>query len=163
MGKKIVFLFLALLLPVCIFLFLKIFGKNEFDVAPLYEAGVPDAPASCNLSYASPYLLSDSAMRSIREGSKAPLVIVNFSGSGSVLQRVYEEVNETEVRVVQPADLALNEPALRLFKSCVLLLKDPYDIVLIDDQKRIRGYYAGNNREEIDRLLIELSIILKKY
>ncbi|MBT1697501.1 hypothetical protein KK083_11485 [Fulvivirgaceae bacterium PWU4] len=161
MGKKIVFLFLALLLPVCIFLFLKIFGKNEFDVAPLHEQGVPDAPAHCNLTYPSPYVLPDSVMKLI--GSDAPLVILNFSGEETVLQRVYDEVSESEVKTVQPQAMALREEDLSFLKRCVLLLKDPYDVVLIDNQKRIRGYYQGSSREEIDRLLIELSIILKKY
>src|SRR5688572_30226278 len=36
-GKKVVFLFLAFLLPICIFIFLKIFGKNEFRVEPLFQ------------------------------------------------------------------------------------------------------------------------------
>lgn len=163
MGKKVVFLFLALLLPVCIFLFLKIFGKNEFDVAPLHEQGVPDAPAYCNLTYPSPYVLPDSVMKLISKDSHAPLVILNFSGEEAVLQRVYDEVSESEVRSVQPRALALREEQLSFLKNCVLLLKDPYDIVLVDNQKRIRGYYQGSSREEIDRLLIEVSIILKKY
>jgi hypothetical protein len=88
---------------------------------------------------------------------------VNFSGSTSVLQRVYDEVSETEARIVQPAALALSEPELNFLRRCVLLLKDPYNIVVVDDRKRIRGYYEGDSRDEIDRLLIELSIILKKY
>lgn len=163
MGKKVVFLFLALLLPVCIFLFLKIFGKNEFDVAPLHEQGVPDAPAHCDLTYSSPYLLPDSVMRLISKNSNAPLVILNFSGDEAVLQRVYDEVSESEVKTVYPPALALREEELSFLKSCVLLLNDPYDVVLIDSQRRIRGYYQGSSREEIDRLLIELSIILKKY
>jgi hypothetical protein len=163
MGKKIVFLFLALLFPVCIFLFLKIFGKNEFDVAPLHQDGVPAAPEPCKLSYASPYTLPDSVMELIGNGTQTPLTILNFSGASSVYDRVYDENTGREVRMVLPATLSLDEPGLSFLKNCVLLLKAPYDVVLIDDQKRIRGYYEGNSREEIDRLLIEVSIILKKY
>lgn len=163
MGKKLVFLFLALLLPVCIFLFLKIFGKNEFDVAPLYEQGVTGAHPLCNLTYPSPYVLPDSVMKLISRGNDAPLVLLNFSGAETVLQRVYDEVSENEVKTVQAQALALRDEELSFLKNCVLLLKDPDDVVLIDDQKRIRGYYQGSSREEIDRLLIELSIILKKY
>ena len=40
--KKTVFLFLALILPICIFLFLKFFGKNEFAVEPLYVDVYPE-------------------------------------------------------------------------------------------------------------------------
>jgi len=34
---------------------------------------------------------------------------------------------------------------------------------LIDDQKRIRGYYKIGFRDEMDRLEVELKILLKKY
>lgn len=36
-------------------------------------------------------------------------------------------------------------------------------IVLIDSQQRIRGYYEGQNNEEIDRLLAEVSILLSQF
>ncbi|WP_009032805.1 SCO family protein [Indibacter alkaliphilus] len=32
--------------------------------------------------------------------------------------------------------------------------------VLIDDQGRIRGYYSGTNRDEVDRLILETKILL---
>ena len=40
--KKYLFLLLTLALPVSIFLFLKIFGSNEFEVPVLFEKGIPD-------------------------------------------------------------------------------------------------------------------------
>ena len=39
--KKSVFLLLTLAIPVAIFLFLKIFGSNTFDIPILYETGIP--------------------------------------------------------------------------------------------------------------------------
>lgn len=32
--------------------------------------------------------------------------------------------------------------------------------VLVDDQGRIRGYYSGTNRDEVDRLILETKILL---
>lgn len=32
--------------------------------------------------------------------------------------------------------------------------------VLIDEEGRIRGYYSGTNREEVDRLILEIKILL---
>jgi len=160
-GKKALFLFLALLLPVCIFIFLKIFGKNQFDVAPLHQEGMIEVPANCNLKYTTPYAIPDSIMSKVGAGD-APLTILNFSKEDSVLQRVREEVAETEGRIISPSSLT-TLPDADYIKRCILLLKAPYDVVLIDDQKRIRGYYKASDREEIDRLIIELNIILKKY
>jgi hypothetical protein len=160
-GKKALFLFLALLLPVGIFIFLRIFGKNQFDVAPLHQEGIIEMPASCNLKYTAPYTVPDSVMNMINTGNTS-LAILNFSKEDSVLQRVLDEVGETEIRIMSPSTLA-SLHNIDFIKSCILLLKAPYDIVLIDDQKRIRGYYKASDREEIDRLIIELNIILKKY
>lgn len=36
-------------------------------------------------------------------------------------------------------------------------------IILVDGQKRIRGYYDGTDREEIDRLITEINILLDTY
>ena len=36
-------------------------------------------------------------------------------------------------------------------------------IILVDGQKRIRGYYDGTDREEIDRLITEINILLGSY
>ena len=49
------------------------------------------------------------------------------------------------------------------FFTCDLLLQKPWTTVLLDDQRRIRGYYDPNAREEVDRLIVELKILLKKY
>ena len=40
--KKLIFLVLTLAIPVSIFLFLKLFGSNTFEVAVLFEEGIPD-------------------------------------------------------------------------------------------------------------------------
>lgn len=36
-------------------------------------------------------------------------------------------------------------------------------IILVDQQKRIRGYYDGTDREDIDRLITEINILLGEY
>ncbi len=44
--KKFIFLIFTLAIPVSIFLFLKIFGNNEFEVPILFENGIPGCPES---------------------------------------------------------------------------------------------------------------------
>ena len=36
-------------------------------------------------------------------------------------------------------------------------------VILVDEQKRIRGYYDGTDREDIDRLITEINILLGSY
>jgi hypothetical protein len=154
--RKLILLSLALLLPVCIFLFLKFFGKNQFDVPVLYDHGVTEKPVDCNGEYDSPYYLADSIFRTIST-EKVPAYVINFSPEQKVVaDRVMEEFSAADVKIISP-DFSDE------VKKCGLLLKKPYDVVLVDDKKQIRGYYVADKREEIDRLLIELSIILKKY
>jgi hypothetical protein len=39
----------------------------------------------------------------------------------------------------------------------------PRNVVLVDSKKKIRGYYTIGSREEADRLILEMEILLKKY
>jgi len=49
---------------------------------------------------------------------------------------------------------------LNRIKTCALFLKEPWKAVLVDKQKRIRGYYAFTSLEETDRLHVEVEILL---
>ena len=161
-GKKILLLSLALLLPACIFIFLKIFGENQFDVPPLHQEKI-DAPLNCTLTYSVPYALPDTIMEAIKSGSNAPLYIVDFSKIETNLTRVREQFSEEQVNITQVLSLRYNEKEQNFVKDCIVLLSAPATLALIDSQAGIRGYYNGSEREEIDRLIVELNIILKKY
>jgi hypothetical protein len=160
-SKKNIFLFLALALPVLIFLFLKMFGKNEFEVPLLHEQGVNGRIEGCDFDYSKPYRLPDSVFNKIDPANNAPLIIVNFSENvSSRLQRIADDFKADSVVIKDGTQGSLHIP---LVKRCAFVLQDPSTIVLVDDQKRIRGYYDGTDRDELDRLDDEISIILKKY
>jgi hypothetical protein len=36
-------------------------------------------------------------------------------------------------------------------------------VTIVDNQNRIRGYYDATDRDEVDRLIVEIKIILKQY
>lgn len=36
-------------------------------------------------------------------------------------------------------------------------------LVLVDKEKRIRGYYSGTKREDVDRLITEIQVLLSEY
>jgi hypothetical protein len=162
-GKKILFLFLALLLPVCIFIFLKLFGKNQFDVPLLFHTRDAEFPTSCGIAYTAPYTIPDSVLNMLRREGETPVYVLNFFSDSSVLARVVTEIGEEEVTIIQARDLPVDSSKFQFLKNCILLAKDPANIILIDDEKRIRGFYEASDRDEIDRLLVELNIILKRY
>lgn len=158
--KKFVILFLGLLLPVLVFIFLKYFGKNEFDVPPLHETEVTSV-ANCSYEYKTPYIISDSVRQMIGPAFK-PLAIV-YSGEGEARWDAQIEKDFSEVHIEKMAHWKISEEQKQKVKSCVLLMEDPSDIALVDANGRIRGYYNSTDRDEIDRLKVELSILLKKY
>lgn len=159
-SKQVIILFSALILPVSIFIFLKIFGKNEFNVPPLYQDGEVEVPEGCNVTITVPYLIPDSIVTQWESGVKAQLFLLNLSNSKIVTQRVVQEIGEGMINIIPASS---DSAGFSNLKKCVLLLSAPNDLVLIDRERRIRGYYNSNNRDEVDRLLVEINIILKNY
>jgi hypothetical protein len=162
-GKKFLFLFLALLFPVVIFLFLKIFGKNEFEVAILHQDGPINSPSSCGAVYQTPYSVADSLMKSIRGNGGDMLYVVYFDSTlQTALNRIAYEFQRDPVRPVRLVDEA-GGLDLDYWRRCIFLMEGTASIVLLDSNGRIRGYYDGEKREEIDRLMVEAEIILGRY
>jgi hypothetical protein len=162
-GGKIILLTLALLLPVAIFVFLKMFGRNEFQVPPLFEHGAIAAPENCNFTYSSPYVVADSVITNLRLNRVDSLYVLYFDPSlKAVMDRVGEEFKWAHVTIVAPSAFG-NKADLRLLKECVLLMKPPASVALLDQKNRIRGHYDGSDRDEVDRLAVEMKIMLKKY
>lgn len=153
--KKPILLFLALLLPACIFIFLKKFGKNEFDVPAFYQTEKPQAPDGCSFTYSAPFLVSDTLMSKLRSSGAKAFYLVVYADLQN-LSRVAEQYND-EVKLMDLRSTT-NE-----IKSCAFLMKEYQDVILIDDKAKIRGYYTSTDREEVDRLLLELDILLTRY
>ena len=163
MNKKILYLFIALLLPVLVFLFLKYFGKNEFDIPVYYEKGVEDSLTSkCGVKINEQYFVSDSAMMTLKWNHGVILVTDVNESELKALDQVIKEKGFADVHVFLLSNFSQTEK-LTEFKKCVLFLRKPWNAVLIDSQKRIRGYYKIGDRDEMDRLEVELKILLKKY
>jgi len=154
--KKII-LFVALPLPILVFIFLKFFGKNEFEVPVYWSEGVQRNVPVCG-QYAAPYILPDSALTDLGwRKDKATLIVLNESGIKNNLQRIQD--------LFEPGDyhtLTLTDASYEV-KTCLLLAGDTSRVVMIDDQKRIRGYYTPTSGKETDRLAVELRILLKQY
>lgn len=158
--KKTLFLLLALLLPIVVFLFLKIFGKNEFAVPPLYSNAMPDVPKGCS-SVVIPYHIPDSVLQSLVLSNDS-LGLIWFGKLADERSKHYKKITEAynEDPIV---NINLDNEQAQALAKCVFFLKSPYDMVLVDRKGMIRGQYVSDDREEIDRLKIEIDIILKKY
>lgn len=162
-GRKIFFLSLALILPVAIFIFLKLFGRNEFNVPVLYEEEQVRIPANCPFEYPAPYRVADSVITSMAGNRRDSLYVFYLDSSlNTAMRRVSVEFEGASVRPVSLSDLsAKTDP--RILRECVLLMRSDTSVALVDHLNRIRGYYDGSDRDEVDRLIVEIKIILKEY
>ena len=159
MNKKITYLLLALALPGLVFIFLKLFGKNHFDIPVYYKDGISDLPKECSGTYHGQYALPDSTLRAFGFKQEAVVLLVDSSeiNNKEVAQLRHSFVN-TPLQIISLEGIKTNR--LNRIKNCVLFLKEPWKAVLVDKQKRIRGYYAFTNLEETDRLKVEVEILL---
>lgn len=154
--KKIV-LFVALPLPILVFIFLKFFGKNEFEIPVYYTEGVGRTIPGCN-AYPAPYVLPDSALTAWGwTGAKAALIVLDERGIEKNLARVAD--------LFEPGDYETLKPPVASYDvaTCMLLAGDTSRVVMIDNQRRIRGYYTPTTGKERDRLAVEIRILLKQY
>jgi hypothetical protein len=161
-GKQLIFLLIALVLPGCVFVFLKIFGKNEFAVEPLYNAVAPEVPAGCS-PVTVPYQVPDSIVKQLdfRQDSLVLVALGDLTADGiTQLKRVDEEYSTDPIRQTV---IGSSDPRMSFWKQCIFFLKEPFDLVLVDREGALRGQYSSNDREDVDRLLTEITIILKKY
>lgn len=184
--KKLLILFFAFLLPILIFLFLKMFGKNEFEVPVLFADSV-SAPANCSLyQYASPYVLSDSIQSNISFSRNDTLTIVVFEDGvrdkkrerDIHIERIFTEFKKESLHVLRIfkdqtiedvkkdrlTEISLSKNNFNLYRDCVFLLSSDQDAVVIDSKKQIRGQYNLVKRDDADRMIMqEMNILLKRY
>ena len=162
-GRKLVFLLLALILPVGIFIFLKVFGRNEFHVPVMHEK-TAEVPLDCGFEYSAPYLIHDSVATLLKINHADSLYVIYFQPSLSVqVKRVSVEFAGDPIGIVSPGELSALNVDQENFWKCVLLMPSAHSVALIDHRRRIRGYYDGTDRDDIDRLIVEMKIILKRY
>jgi len=158
--KKPIYLLLALAVPAAIFVFLRQCGKNEFTI-PIYYQQAAEVPAGCSVKYSAPYAVADSVL-SLADWKGEALLIVADSSRETLraVKKISEEFKEDSFKVIFPSG---EEAQLDRMYQCMLFLEKPWTAVLLDSERRIRGYYAPGTREETDRLTIEINILLKKY
>lgn len=190
---------LMLVLPVLLWLFLKFFGQNQFDI-PLYYPNGLDSLAGCNNTTA-PHQVSQLSLKNLQSASVDENML---TGQASIiyflpnncpdtcllvleelakLQKVFEA--QPNVQILAIGDQA-NQAALQSLsqrfrtqpkvwqfltggtsdvKRCQFALplqniSTDQTLVLVDSDRRIRGYYAGTESDEVDRLTVELKILL---
>ena len=153
--KGFVLLF-ALLFPVIIFLFLKFFGENEYELS-VYNS-------SC--SYSIENLFSDSNINS----NNIKILDVRVSDDNLLIDNYINKLDiSDEIKVITLSDQSRNLKWLNI-KVDSLLIKnlttcienivfDKSFILLLDNKNNVRGYFSSSDRREIERLDVEIDIL----
>ena len=162
--KKLLYLFLALLLPGLIFIFLKFAGRNEFAIPIYYQESVSDSLKGCGFDYPVPYHVPDTLWKGSETIFNANIFVFSESGfDGHKLKSdLDEELGPVSLSWTTLSERTKGPTDLEKWK-CTFLIRAPWQVVLVDEQGRIRGYYDPRLREELDRLRVELKVLLKKY
>ncbi len=161
--KKIVYLLLALLLPCLVYVFLKFAGTNRFDIPVYHEDGIPE-PSPCGFKFDEPYLLPVAMSTALLANKQACVLIFPEQG---IAPQVIEAMLVNEIgeafTVADASVAAADSLTLHQLRDCIFLVTPPSQTVLFDSKRQIRGYYNLGRRDEMDRLRVELKILLEKY
>lgn len=150
MAKKWIILFLALALPVFIFLFLKKFGSNQFDL-PYFHANSETWPSGCPLPAGFPFKV-ETELLPVLNGRPALILLQNPEAEAA--KRIPVEIDTTGLKI-------LVKPAIQ--NNCMLGVSHGTAAVLIDASGNLRGIFEKLDRDETDRLIMESKILLKDY
>lgn len=152
------YLLIALALPGLIFIFLKIFGRNHFDIPVYYKDGITDSLNECSGAHQGQYFLPDSVLTIFKCKNDVTSLFVDDSEINSKAVEKLKFSFKDQLQIISLNSLELTR--LKGIKKCTLFLNEPWKAVLVDKQKRIRGYYAFTSLEETDRLNVEVEILL---
>ncbi|WP_184498413.1 SCO family protein [Algoriphagus iocasae] len=203
-----------LLIPVLIFMFLKGFGSNTYDIPIYYQKGTQNPFKECAVSDTTQHYIPDftfinqdgqPAGKADMEG-KITIVDFFFTSCPSICPVMSEEMERVN-------DMFRDEPRVQILSISIdpefdtpEILKEyaerhhaesgkwdflsgdkltTYELArcgfvipaldgqgipdnfvhsdkftLVDEQGRIRGYYSGTNREDVDLLMLETKILL---
>ena len=166
----------VLLAPGLVFLFLKQFGQNKFDLPVYYPEGNPVLACKDTLK---PHRLTSAMVVNNIVHLPALFYVPGtenkyYPDLKNVLDKypqigVYAVYNgEAPDGVGRAVPLSFIPDSFLEFINCQLVLGEdrwlheaiPFKYVLVDDKARIRGYFMGNRLAEIERLDTELDILL---
>jgi len=158
-NKKVFILSFSLLLPLIIYLFLRVFGENKYEV-PVIEN-------SCDLTFGTLQVveLNESKLKliDIRSGDN-DILIDNYIKKILNNKNIFVITLSYENRYQSWTHYNVEKSLLEAFYNCNNLEGElsPF-IVLLDKQNVIRGVYDPSNSEEIDRLNVEIDILGLSY
>ena len=152
--RKGFILLFALLFPVIVFLFLKFFGQNEYELS-VYNSSCSD--------------LIENLLKEPNNNIK--LLDVRLNDDNLLIDNYIDKLDITnEIKVITLSDQLRNLEWLSIradkllienLTTCVdNIVFDKSFILLMDSKNNVRGHFYSADREEIERLDVEMDILI---
>ena len=169
MKKKWYLIGLVFAVPLIVIFILHNFGANRFDV-PIYYTTLKKRPSLCGPTSVPYQCYSDYVMEDRiniifvykdqpTDDQKLQMLRIKDRFNNKPVNTVFITVNGEPVVGYDYLKVILSDYVDIV--TCQLIIEKPADAVLLDGTRRIRGYYLGSDREEIDRLAVEAEILIE--
>ncbi len=164
--------------PLAVVIFLKYFGVNQFELPIFHKNGPEWEREWCDYNDGQHFVNFPLEMNELMQPGKSAILVGNYfeeyKSLTNTLNRIpntfdkaildfFLIISETQIVDDLSADIirvSLSQNTSRAFNDCQLILANRYQFVLIDTQNRIRGYYDLSDEEEMERLIVEVKVML---
>ena len=153
--KGFVLLF-ALLFPVIIFLFLKFFGQNEYELS-VYNSSCSDSIGK--IFSDSKVSLNNIKILDVRLNND-DLLIDNYVNKLEINDEIKVITLSDQLRNLKWLNIKDDSSLIKSLTSCIEnIVFEKSFILLLDKNNNIRGYFDSADRGEIERLDVEIDIL----
>ena len=158
--KKGFILLFSLLFPIIVFLFLKFYGQNEYELS-VYNS-------SCS-EIIDEYIINDfNRKNNIRivdiRLTNNDILVDNYINKLGINDQIEVITLSNKLRNLNWLNLVVDKVLIERLSGCIQneYLEKSF-ILLLDKQNRVRGHFYSADRKEIERLDVEIDILLLEY
>ncbi len=158
--KKGFILLFSLLFPIIVFLFLKFYGQNEYELS-VYNS-------SCS-EIIDEYIINDfNRKNNIRivdiRMTDNDILVDNYINKLGINDQIEVITLSNKLRNLNWLNIVVDKVLIERLSGCIPneYLEKSF-ILLLDKQNRVRGHFYSADRKEIERLDVEIDILLLEY
>ena len=158
--KKGFILLFSLLFPIIVFLFLKFYGQNEYELS-VYNS-------SCS-EIIDEYIINDfNRKNNIRivdiRLTDNDILVDNYINKLEINDQIEVITLSNKLRNLNWLNIVVDKVLIERLSGCIPneYLEKSF-ILLLDKQNRVRGHFYSADRKEIERLDVEIDILLLEY
>jgi len=158
--KKGFILLFSLLFPIIVFLFLKFYGQNEYELS-VYNS-------SCS-EIIDEYIIKDfNRKNNIRivdvRMTDNDILVDNYINKLEINDEIEVITLSNKLRTLNWLNIVVERGLIERLSGCIdNEYLDKSFVLLLDKQNRVRGHFYSADRKDIERLDVEIDILLLQY